>query len=357
MRCRYCFYADVSAARDIKNHGIMPYVLLETLVQKALSEVRGYCQFAFQGGEPTLAGLDFFRKLVELEKKYNVNNARVSYALQTNGLLIDDAWAAFFKENGFLIGLSIDSFKQVHDGLRQDAAGKGTHSRCIEAAKILTEHRVQFNILSVVTRQLAEQPNRVYRFYKQHGFRYIQFIPCLDGMAEGSGANEYSLRAKAFSKFLCRIFDLWHADFIKNDYYSIRAFDNYIHMLAGRPPENCAMNGVCNAYALVEANGSVYPCDFYAVDRFLLGNVATHNFKEMLQGDSAEAFITPSMHVNQACKVCEYFYICRGGCRRDREPLNNGVLSGNRYCEAYKMFFEHALPRMMEIARAMQSRT
>jgi len=355
MRCNYCFYSDISDIRSVKNYGIMKESVLETIVQKALAESEQFCMFGFQGGEPTLAGIDFFRDLIKFVKQYNVNNIKVSYSLQTNGLLLDDDWAKFFHDNNFLVGLSIDATKQIHDDFRMDPSGKGTHNRCMAAARLLSKYNVDFNILSVLTRQFASHPDKAYRFYKQSRFRYIQFIPCLDGLNDEPGANYYSLDAKVYGRFLCRIFDLWYSDFINDNYYSIRAFDNYIQMLMGRPAENCAMNGVCNAYALIEADGSVYPCDFYAIDECLLGNVSTHSFDEMLTGEKAEVFIAASKHVDTACLTCEYSFICRGGCRRDREPVVNGIPSLNHFCDAYRAFFEHALPRMSAIARSMNT--
>ena len=351
MKCGYCFYSDVTDIRAVKNRGIMTENTLEMLVKKALSAAEKYCIFGFQGGEPTLAGLDFFKKLIELEKKYNVNNVQISHALQTNGLLIDNEWAEFFHINKFLIGLSIDAAKQIHDFYRTDIHGNGTHKRCMAAAQIFLKNNVEFNILSVLTGQYAKHPVKAYNFYKQNNFRYIQFIPCLDGLNEQHGVNIFSLDVKTYSKFLCQIFDLWYTDLINGDYYSIRIFDNYIQMLAGKPAENCAMNGVCSAIAVVEADGNVYPCDFYAVDEYLLGNINTNGFEEMLTGEKADAFIAPSRHINQACLKCDFHFICRGGCRRDREPVIDGIPVKNYYCEAYKKFFEYSLPRMQTIAR------
>lgn len=350
MRCKYCFYSDVTDIREVKSRGIMSLDTLELLVRNALREATVLCTFGFQGGEPTLAGVDFFRALVTFAKKYNINNARIGYSLQTNGILIDDEWAALLAKNGFLTGVSIDAAKQVHDGLRTDTQGKETHNQCMKATRILTKHKAEFNIISVVTNQLAAHPDNAYNFYKRNGFLYIQFVPCLDGLKEAHGSHFYSLDAKMYGKFLCRIFDLWYADFIVDKYISIRTFDNYIHMLAGYPPESCAMSGTCSAYALVEADGSVYPCDFYAIDEFLLGNIATHSFTEMLTGDVSQSFIAPSKNICPTCKECEYLFICRGGCRRDREPLMDGVIPSNYLCVAYKMFFAHALPRMRSIA-------
>lgn len=356
MRCGYCFYADVAEHRGTENYGHMKPETLEQLVKKALAETTGHCVFGFQGGEPTLAGMNFFRSLIELEDKYNIHGAKIEHTMQTNGLILDEAWAAFLAEHDFLVGISIDASKQVHDAMRIDAAGKGTHSRCMRAARLLEKSGGRYNILSVVTRQLAAHPDKAYRFYKQSGFRFLQFIPCLDGLEEDHGAHGHSLTAVQYGKFLCRIFDLWYADFVSGDYYSIRIFDNYIRIIAGQPPENCAMAGRCNAYLLVEADGSVFPCDFYAVDEHRLGNILTDEIPDLLTGTAARGFMEASHCIHPDCENCSYFAICRGGCRRDREPVVDGMPAKNIYCEAYKLLFAHALPRMTQIARQLFSR-
>ena len=350
LRCRYCFYADVSDSRRVKNLGMMTADTLEQIVRKALDEADAQVTFGFQGGEPTLAGLDFFKTLIELERKYNRKGLRIGHSLQTNGTCIDDEWAAFLAANQFLTGLSLDAAAPVHDSLRLDAGGKGTHKRCLETKRLLEKHGVEFNILSVVTRFLAAHPNKAYNFYKQHKLRYLQFIPCLDGLEEAPGAHRHSLDARGYGKFLCRLFDLWFMDYCRGDYVSIRAFDNYIRMLAGQPPENCAMHGVCSAYPLIEADGSVYPCDFYALDQYRIGHVAENSFGEMLASGAARDFMAPSRRRHPDCAGCELFFLCRGGCRRDREPVIDGVAGRNRLCEAYREFFPHALPRMRKIA-------
>lgn len=350
LRCEYCFYADIADIRKVTNYGIMSIGTLERLVSAIFSEVTDVCSIGFQGGEPTLAGLGFFHALIQFEKKYNQNNIKVLYSIQTNGLLLDDEWADFFFKNKFLVGLSIDARQSVHDRLRVDAYGKGTHNLCLKAARLLEKHKVEFNILSVVSKWLAACPDEAWLFYKQHNFRHLQFIPCLDSLNATNNINTYSPKAKIYGKFLCRIFDLWYEDWVQEEYISVRSFDNYLHMLVGLPPENCAMSGVCQPYALVEADGGVYPCDFYALDEYLLGNIYRNSFEEMLSSNVTQAFVSLSSQINPLCARCDYFPLCRGGCRRDREPIVDGVLSPNRYCAAYKMFFSHAMSRLSHLA-------
>lgn len=332
---------------------MMSLATLEEIVKRAFAEATDFISFGFQGGEPMLAGLDFYRAFVEFEKQYNLKGIPAVNTIQTNGTLVDARWAEFFAQNQFLVGLSIDGGKDVHNKLRPDAQGGDTHNRCLKAAAMLTKAGVEFNILTVITKDLALHPDTSYQFYKKNGFRYLQLIPCLDGLGEPHGANPYSLDALLYGQFLCRFFDLWYADFISGDYYSVRMFDNYVRMIMGEQPENCGMLGHCNPYPVIEADGSVYPCDFYVVDEYLLGNIQQDSFEHMLSSDTAMRFAQPSIQVNEACRGCQYGFLCRGGCRRDREPMAGDALSLNNYCEGYKLFFGHALPRMADIARKM----
>lgn len=350
MRCLYCFSVDRDDEDAAVPTVLMAPATLETAVQKALAHPEESCTFGFQGGEPTLAGLDFFRKFIELEKRHNTRGIPVAHAIETNGLLIDDEWADFFAENAFLVGVSLDAGKQIHDQMRPDTHGRDTHNRVVEATRILRKHEVDFTILSVVTRALARHPDRAYRYLKERDFRHVQFIPCLDPIGETPGQRLYSLDSASYEKFLCRVFDLWYAEFAAGDYYSIRMFDNFVHMLAGFEPEQCSLAGVCQAYLLVEANGDVYPCDYYQTDEFRLGNINDDSVGDLLEGERARAFVDGSRRVPDACGACEFFSLCRGGCRRNRETGTDGLPERNLYCEAYQAFFEHAMPRLKQLA-------
>ncbi len=346
LACAYCFYRDLVSLRAAGDCGEMALDTLEMIVQKALLEAKGHCSFLFQGGEPMLRGLDFFRAFVSFQQKYNLHGISLSNALQTNGTLIDDEWAAFFRQNGFLVGISLDGTEESHDLWRKDPAGKGTHSGAIRGLRILQKHGVECHVLSVVTQQLAEHPVQAYSFCRELGISNWQFIPCLDGFARGRRA--YSLEPTAYGQFLCQVFDLWYADLRKGRYLSIRLFDNWVRLLLGEPPENCAMRGFCEAYPLVEADGSVYPCDFYAMDEYRLGNIQTDSLEKLLRSKAAQRFAELALPRPQECEGCEYGWICRGGCRRERGEGEG--LSLNRFCESQRMFFRHALPRLREVA-------
>lgn len=351
MRCAYCFYHDEAMNRAVPSYGMMSEKTLEELIKKALSYAGGQCTFGFQGGEPTLRGLEFFRLAVEYQQRYNVNNVRIYNALQTNGLTLDSQWALFFKENGFLIGLSLDGGKALHDSLRRDSSGRGTFSRTIRAARLLESHGVDFNLLTVVTRQVAENITQVYRFFRREGLLYQQYIPCLDPLGEPRGSSDYSLTPEAFGEFLKTLFDLWYQDVRAGRFIYIRYFENLLGMLAGRPPEHCGLSGRCSLQHVIEADGSIYPCDFYCLDEWKLGNILQEGFGSLDKSETAQRFLMESMAAPEGCDGCEYRFICRGGCRRDREPLSPGSDSSQRnyFCPAYKEFFPYALPRLREL--------
>ncbi len=360
MRCRYCFYENVSASRATADYGRMKPETLERLVERAISETTGQCTFSFQGGEPTLVGLDFYRSLVALQRRFQAQYGRnrlvVSNVIQTNGLLLDDEWAAFFAKERFLVGLSLDGDRDLHDANRVDAAGKGTYARVLKAARLLERHGAEFNILCVVTRSLARRGRHVYRALVKEGFRYLQFIPCIEDFGNAPGASPHSLTADRFGEFLKDVFDEWHRDLTEGRYVSIRHFDNWVRMLQGIPPETCAMSGTCTCYGVVEADGGVYPCDFYVLDAWRLGNLHDASFAEMLAGERAERFVAESRPVAARCRTCRWHPICRGGCRRDREPLDPAEGSLNVYCAAYEAFFESAMPRLEQAARMTMPR-
>lgn len=351
-RCRYCFYADVMSLRNEKNMGVMSEATLETLVQKAFRYAEGSVTFAFQGGEPTLVGLGFYKSLLAFEKKY-ANGLPVYNSIQTNGGLIDDNWAEFFADNGFLVGLSLDGTEELHNRFRLNAYGEGTYRKTVEAAGLFQKHRVQFNILTVVNNDIAKRPTEVYEALRPYG--YLQFIPCIDDF--GCGERRFSPEPEAYGAFLTETFRLYKRDFDAGKYVSVRNFDNYVQMLMGARPESCAMTGRCTCYFVIEANGDVYPCDFYVLDPWKLGSILTDSFSALLASPRAREFVSSSVYMHPACRVCRHYALCRGGCRRDREPFDDNARPGlNRYCESYKAFFEACGKDLREIAERVKTK-
>jgi uncharacterized protein len=351
MRCTYCFYADETKNRETKSYGIMSLDTLEKIVERTLSFADADCTFVFQGGEPTLAGLDFFKQLMALEEKYNIKKIKVHNSIQTNGYAIDDNWAAFFAEKHFLVGLSLDGPKELHDSHRIDFKEEGTYKRIMHTTQLFDKYHVEYNILTVVTAQTAKKIEKTYNFFKKNHFAYQQYIPCLDPLGEKRGGRDYSLTPEAYQKFLCTLFDIWYNDSIRGEQIYIRYFDNLLQMLKGYYPESCGMLGVCGKQFVAEADGSVYPCDFYALDEWKLGNLVTDSFEQIEKVREQLKFIEISQYIDKDCKKCKWGSLCRGGCRRDREPMNQGFLSKNYFCTAYYNFFEYAVPRLQYIIR------
>ncbi len=351
MDCKYCFYKCLSSHREEYSKGFMKEETLEILVREAIAYADGSLTFAFQGGEPTLAGLDFFQKAVELQQKYNNKKLQIENTIQTNGLLIDEKWARFLGEHRFLVGLSLDGPKKMHDRYRKDAGGQDTFARIMHSVQLLEQYHVDYNVVTVVTNDTAKQASFLYKFWKRNHYPFVQFIPCMDEIKRQDGTQErsiYAVEPEQYGKFLCELFDLWYADFAVGEAMDIRMFSNLAQMAAGYPAEECGMNGCCNCYFVVEGDGSVYPCDFYCMDAWKLGTV-NDGFVQMKTSEKAKAFVEASRPVCAVCQECPHFSLCRGGCRRWREPFVDGKPGLNQLCSAYRMFFAHAAERMEKL--------
>lgn len=343
LRCRYCFYADVSQNREVSSLGVMKEDTLQVLVNRLNDYLGedGIANIAFQGGEPIVAGLDFFKKFVELtdQKKMKVN-----WSMQTNGTLLNDDFARFFKERKFLLGISLDGYQQIHDRNRYDAKRKGAFHRVLKGIEILDKYGVEYNILSVVTRQLSRHPKELFDFYKKHHFEYIQLIPCLPEL-DGSDPNGLALRAEEYASFYNTFFDAWKKEIQSGGFMSINLFENVQSMLMGQPPYQCGMIGRCSQQFVIEGNGDVYPCDFYCLDEWKMGNVKENSFEEMENSEISKTFIETSGCKKVPCDNCRYVGICSGGCRRQ-----NVCYLRDSFC-AYKKVLDHIVPGLVELTK------
>ena len=336
MHCQYCFYQSAGKERDQQ-------IITKDTVDMLIRKVKAYRPAAltvmFQGGEPLLAGLDYYKYFVTA-----CNNALpvpVNYALQTNGLLMDDALVKFFKKHQFLLGISLDGNEKTNDRYRLDLSKKSVLSRIISACKLLDRSGVAYNILSVIDDKNAAEIESTWEYFKSNGFRYLQFIPCID---EDNGV---SLSSEAYERFLKKSFDLWYAEWTKGNYISVRHIDNYINILLGNPPENCAMCGVCGSYFVVESDGALYPCDFYCTEQYKLGSIFEDDPFET--NEKQREFIEKSRRIHKQCNTCRFYILCRGGCRRDRTDN----YTSNKYCAAYQSFFKYAVDRMTAVAKEL----
>ncbi len=356
MSCAYCFYSDEARKRSCPSYGLMSEQTLKNVIRKTVLEADGVVSYAFQGGEPTLRGLDFFRKAVSYQEQYNRKGISVQNALQTNGLLLDEDWCDFLAQNHFLVGLSVDGTEAIHDSLRRTKAGEGTFARVSKAADLMDRHQVDYNILTVVTPQVARDVEKIYRFYESRGWRYQQYIACLDPLQEGHGATPYSLSPEEYGEFLIRLFELWYRDWKKGTPPYIRQFENYVGLAAGYLAESCDMLGVCGVQNVVEADGSVYPCDFYMLDEYRLGNFNQDRMDSINEKRRLIGFRERSMKLAPSCKACPYGKMCRGGCQRNRDWNAAGGFYVNYFCKGYRMFFDACLDRVKEVSESLFGR-
>lgn len=352
LRCRYCFYADEASKRSTACMGRMTDQQAKKLIDRAYEALSpgGTVSFAFQGGEPTLAGLDFFRSFTAYAKAKKPRLAGIQFSIQTNGTLLDPDWAAFLKAEHFLVGISLDGYRQLHNIHRIDAKENGTWDRCTAALALLRQAGVDVNALCVVTGSCARHPKKAYEALKGLGFAYQQYIACLDPIGETRGKQAWSLTPQAYGQFLCRLFDLWYQDWLRGNYHSIRLFDDYIHALLGDGCSTCATCGRCGGYFVAEADGSLYPCDFYVLDRWRLGDLDSGPLEQLRQGSVYREFLSQGLQLPDACQVCPWKNLCGGGCKNDW-VYKNGKPE-NYFCSSFRALFDYAFPRMRRIAQA-----
>ena len=353
LKCSYCFYHDISAKRKVKDYGFMSDETARSIIDNAFDVTMSQSiNFAFQGGEPTLIGLQFYYDFVEYVKhKQKTINKTVEYSLQTNGTPLTPSWITFLKENNFLVGLSLDGTKEVHDTYRIYSKIKknGSYEKVVSVLNQLKENHIRFNLLAVVTGKMAREVKTVYPHLKELGAQYIQFIPCLDPWGEKPQQQQWSLSADDYGYFLSELFMMWQQDVYNNIAPDIRYFNNILGIMFGVLPESCDMRGTCAIQNVVEADGSIYPCDFYAFEYMKLGHVQDTLFDQLHLTEKAQNFLSRSYSLPEDCKKCNFLQLCRTGCQRHNETQEIG--SKNRFCSSYLYFFNKHIHEMEKLAQ------
>lgn len=341
LSCEYCFYNSVSSHRQESFKGMMSRQTSQNVTKKAFDFADSTdIFFTFQGGEPLLAGIDFFENFIEDVKLFNKKNSKITICVQTNGTLINKQWCEFFKRNDILVGVSLDGDDELNS-YRKYPDGKSSFDDVMKSIDLLKSYGVTFNVLSVLTSRLAENYRKVYRFFKQNNLNYLQFIPCLAPFEEEE--DQYSMNNDAYENYLNGCYKIYFNDNMRGNLVSIRQFDNYSLLASGKGAEQCGMNGPCSNQFVVEGDGSVYPCDFYCTDDWLLGNINDGDFSEFYNSKKSVEFIKDSFIIKEECKTCDYFTLCRGGgCKRNRESFD--------YCKAYKSFFSSSIDKIIKMA-------
>ena len=349
--CDYCFYLRAGRLYDDAPHRMTEEVL-RAFIPPFLAEGHPVSVFCWQGGEPTLMGLPFFRTVVRLQQEHGADGQLVGNALQTNGVLIDEEWARFLAEYRFLVGLSIDGPEEIHDAHRRRADGSGTWGHAIRTAGLLREHGVEFNILSVVNSTVAERGREVYRWLVGQGFRHLQFIQCAEVGPDGELAP-WAVTPEAYGRFLCEVFDEW-ADGGYPD-VSVRTFDHFLSLAAGRTTGLCIFDDACEGHLVIEHNGDVYPCDFFVREDTKLGNVLVDDIRDLARSRGRAEFAAAKGAARAACGDCRFWPICHGGCVKDREArcVPSPAEQPTIYCESYRRFFAHSRGWFEKAARAL----
>lgn len=340
LDCQYCFYLDreLDPYKDLAAR-VMPLDTLERLVDSFLFYSYPASTFAFQGGEPTLAGLKFFEKLVEFQQRYGRNGQAVSNALQTNGVLLDKDWCQLFRQYSFLIGVSMDGPEEVNDLYRFNKAGHGTWKKVMQGIEIMQQEKVDFNVLCVLSQSNVHKPREIYKFFRSIGVQYMQFIPLAEFHADGS-PMPFTITPEEYGRFMCEIFDLWWPERRKT---RVRFFDNLAEAVAGQKPGSCTMHETCDSYVVVEYNGDVYPCDFFVEKDWRLGNITIDSFPEIARRQKRYSFAVKKTLAHPDCQVCQYQAICHGGCPKTRHGVHRRFEDLDYFCQAYKMMFDKAV--------------
>lgn len=349
LDCKYCFFL---AKEELYPNGRfrMPDDVLESYIRQQLESQGPEATIAWQGGEPTLMGLDFFRRSIALANQYRRPGQSVQYTIQTNGTLIDEEWCEFLYENKFLVGLSIDGPRELHDVYRVDKRGRPTFDKVIRAARLMQQYEVDFNVLCTVHAKNADHPLEVYHYFRDElGARFIQFIPIVerinaDGrtlLQEGSTVTERSVPSEKWGRFLITIFDEW----VRRDVGTVfvQMFDAALASWVGAPASVCIFSETCGDAVALEHNGDVYSCDHFVEPKYLLGNVMDTPIAELVSSPRQRAFGNAKRDtLPRYCRECEVRFACHGECPKNRFILTpDGEPGLNYLCAGYKAFFNH----------------
>ncbi len=353
LNCDYCFYLDKSELFEGKKHRMSPETQ-EELIRQLMDQSSSQLSVTWQGGEPTLMGLEFYQRAISLYQKYGRNKS-VSNALQTNGLLLNEEWASFLKNYNFLVGLSIDGPQHIHDHHRKLINNKGSWERVYATAQMLLNKGVEVNSLSCITSYSTKYPLEIYSFLKQTGFKWMQFIPIVEkDKNDNSRAADFSVTGKEYGKFLRVIFDLWLRDNQSGiDTTSVRHIESTFYRYVGFESPECTLKKECGIYLVIEHNGDVFACDFFVLPKWKLGNIHNDRLIDMLNSDKMNSFGERKTKLPPNCTKCKWLNYCFGGCPKDRnnDPRDQGM---NHFCESYKMFLEHADPVLKQMAKTWE---
>lgn len=357
LACSYCYYLEKQDIVSSSTGAVMSNDILERYVRQHIeASTEPEIFFSWHGGEPTLAGLDFYMKAVEYQKKYKPSGSTIMNGIQTNATKITEEWASFFSREGFYVGLSLDGPEEYHNLNRTRADGKGTYEEVMRGLDVIRKHNVPHEFLCVVSNDNVHAPLEIYRFFRGLGAAYITFLPMVE-KSEGSDgkASERSVRPLDFGKFLSAIFDEW----IENDIGSLKVqlFEEALRTAFSQDHTLCIFKPVCGGVPVVEMNGDFYSCDHYVTPEHMIGNINDSPLAALLDHPRQKAFGQSKRDtLPRYCLECEVLDMCNGECPKNRFIMTpTGEPGLNYLCEGYRYFFNHCRPFVNEVARMWRS--
>jgi uncharacterized protein len=356
LDCHYCYYLKKEFLYPDGNAFQMSDEVLERYVVQQIEAAPGpQVHFAWHGGEPTALGLPYFQKIVALQRKHRPEGKKISNGIQTNGTLLDEAWCRFFAAERFQVGLSLDGPRELHDGYRVAKGGKPTHKQVLRGFRLLNEHRVHCDVLCVVHDRNVRHPTQVYRFFKDIGVEFLQFLPLVERV--NGGVSPRTVPADAFGAFLCTVFDEW----VRSDVgkIAVQIFDEAARPPAGLDHSLCIFRETCGDVPVVEHNGDFFSCDHFVEPQHRVGNIGVQHLAELVESPAQRAFGESKRDsLPRYCRDCEVLAMCNGGCPKDRFIRTpDGEAGLNYLCAGYKRFFIHSrahLKKMVELWEADQ---
>jgi uncharacterized protein len=354
LDCKYCYFLEKEALYPGSNFH-MDYSTTEIYIKQLLESQNGNeCTLVWQGGEPTLMGLDFFKTVLNLVERYRPQNMRVFHSIQTNGTLLDEDWCEFFAENQFLVGISIDGPATLHDSYRVNKSGKQTHSQVVKAIKLLKQHNVEFNLLAVVSKSNQDYPLDVYRHFRDElDATYIQFIPLVE--TRNAILTERSVNSRKWGDFLIQVYDEWLSRDVGKVF--IQIFEVALGIWLGKPSSLCIFAEECGNGLALEHNGDLYSCDHFVEPKHLIGNIKERHILELVSSDKQRAFgKNKRTSLPSQCINCEVKFACNGECPKNRIiSTTDGQAGLNYLCDGYRRFFNYIDPSMKQMVDLLVS--
>jgi uncharacterized protein len=359
LSCDYCYYLSKGALYAESEVVRMPSNVLESYIRQQIeASPTEVIRFSWHGGEPTLLGLEYFRRIIALQHKYQSRGQRILNGIQTNGMLLDEDWCRFLADEHFTVGLSLDGPEDIHDLHRRGKRGRRTYRRVMRAFDLLQIHRVQTDILCVITAQSVRQPERLYRFFKRIGAGYLCLLPLVVQKRQSAMAvSTDSVPAEAYGRFLCTIFDKWKMGDIGQ--IKVEIFEEAARTAFGLEPAICIFRPICGDVPVIERNGDFYSCDHFVDLEHRLGNIREVHLSELLESSAQRAFGSAKKKtLPYYCQICQVRVMCNGGCPKDRFIISPHDEPGLNYlCAGYKRFFTHCQPFLDSLSSLQHTRS